>query len=51
MGIISVIIGNFITLICLILVLKYFKNKISDAEISLKIGDESKAVKLKKDDN
>ena len=42
MGIISVVIGNFITLICLILILKYFKNKVSDAKISLKIDNESK---------
>ena len=42
MSILSVIIGNFITLICLVLVVKYFKNKLTDSKITLKIDEESK---------
>lgn len=57
MGIISVIIGNFITLICLIFVIKYLKGKI----LGLKIDKEGEgfveslgkviADNLKKNDN
>ena len=42
MTIISVVIGNFITLICLALLAKYFKNKLTDSKITLKIDEESK---------
>ena len=42
MSIISVVIGNFITLVCLIFIVKYFKNKLTDSKITLKIDEESK---------